>query len=128
MQSDCCTTEYIISHLLNNLPVVCFIGLHTDGWSINYWCCVIESVCLAKCLLCVSQEWDKKAEEAKKQYVKAMKEYKESGGGAGAASVTKWADYLQISNTLFVSVQKCFLRSKMILCIVNHLYKLDIKF
>jgi len=40
-----------------------------------------------------SQEWDKKAEEAKKQYVKAMDEYKKSGGG-GAASVSKWAIYL----------------------------------
>ncbi len=41
----------------------------------------------AQCVLCVLQEWDRKAEEAKKQYEKAMKEYRESGGGA--APVTK---------------------------------------
>uniref|UniRef100_A0A8C1GQ97 FACT complex subunit SSRP1 n=1 Tax=Cyprinus carpio TaxID=7962 RepID=A0A8C1GQ97_CYPCA len=33
----------------------------------------------------VFQEWDRKAEEAKKQYEKAMKEYRESGGGAAAS-------------------------------------------
>ncbi|XP_062856980.1 FACT complex subunit SSRP1a [Trichomycterus rosablanca] len=33
------------------------------------------------------EEWDKKAEEAKKQYDTAMKEYKESGGGASSAPV-----------------------------------------
>lgn len=39
------------------------------------------------CIFCVgsvSQEWGKKAEEAKRQYEKAMKEYKASGGGASA--------------------------------------------
>ncbi|KAL0974201.1 hypothetical protein UPYG_G00217030 [Umbra pygmaea] len=30
------------------------------------------------------EEWDRKAEEAKRNYEKAMKEYKESGGGASA--------------------------------------------
>uniref|UniRef100_A0A671RF65 FACT complex subunit SSRP1 n=1 Tax=Sinocyclocheilus anshuiensis TaxID=1608454 RepID=A0A671RF65_9TELE len=43
--------------------------------------------CLYLSLLCVLQEWDRKAAEAKKQYEKAMKEYRESGGGA--ALVTK---------------------------------------
>ncbi|XP_031443350.1 FACT complex subunit SSRP1-like [Clupea harengus] len=32
------------------------------------------------------EEWDKKAEEAKRNYEKVMKEYRESGGGAAAAS------------------------------------------
>lgn len=32
----------------------------------------------------LSQEWDGKAEEAKKQYEKAMKEYRESGGASSA--------------------------------------------
>ncbi|KAF5904952.1 FACT complex subunit SSRP1-like, partial [Clarias magur] len=33
------------------------------------------------------EEWDKKAEEAKRQYERAMKEYKESGGGASSSAV-----------------------------------------
>ena len=35
------------------------------------------------------QEWDEKAREAKTQYEIAMKEYKESGGGASASSPSK---------------------------------------
>lgn len=34
----------------------------------------------------IPKEWEKKAEEAKRQYDKAMKEYKESGGGAASSS------------------------------------------
>ncbi|MCI4379686.1 hypothetical protein PGIGA_G00231180 [Pangasianodon gigas] len=33
------------------------------------------------------EEWEKKAEEAKRQYDRAMKEYKESGGGASSSAV-----------------------------------------
>ncbi|XP_058253713.1 FACT complex subunit SSRP1a [Hemibagrus wyckioides] len=35
------------------------------------------------------EEWEKKAEEAKKQYDRAMKEYKESGGGASSSAVNE---------------------------------------
>ncbi|KAK3535989.1 hypothetical protein QTP70_023737 [Hemibagrus guttatus] len=35
------------------------------------------------------EEWEKKAEEAKKQYDRAMKEYKESGGAASSSAVNE---------------------------------------
>ncbi len=53
---------------------------------LSQWICLFDSsVCSAKCLLC-AHEWDRKAEEAKKQYEKALK-ITESGGRV--AFVTK---------------------------------------
>uniref|UniRef100_A0A8B9LTE0 FACT complex subunit SSRP1 n=1 Tax=Astyanax mexicanus TaxID=7994 RepID=A0A8B9LTE0_ASTMX len=43
-------------------------------------------VFLSLLLFCCSQEWDGKAEEAKKDYERAMKEYRESGGGSASSS------------------------------------------
>ncbi len=51
-------------------------------------CLIDSSVCSAKCLLCANK-WDRKAEEAKKQYEKALKST-ESGGRV--VFVPKWAN------------------------------------
>ncbi len=44
------------------------------------------------------QEWDAKAEVAKKEYERAMREYKESGGGSSGSS-KKYSKYSQLFPT-----------------------------
>lgn len=48
------------------------------------------------------QEWEGKAEEAKKEYERAMREYKESGGGSSVSSkkYSKYSNSLRLTSSV----------------------------